>query len=119
MYKEESRTDLGLIRIHDNVIASIAAVAAAEIEGVKGIGSNFKTGLLEFLEKKNVAAIKVEKDKNGEIVIQVPLIIKYGFNIPEIAGKVQDNIRSALEKMTNLSIKDINVNIQGVERGNQ
>lgn len=117
MHREESRTDLGLIRIHDNVIASITAAAAGEIEGVKGIGSNFKSGILEFLERKNISAIKVEKDKNGEITIQVPLIIKYGFSIPEIAAKVQENVRQALEKMTSLSIRDINIIVQGVERG--
>lgn len=117
MHKEESRTDFGIIRIHDNVIASIAAVAATEIEGVKAIGSNFRIGILEFLEKKSVSAIKVEKDKNAEITILIPLIIKYGFNIPEIANRVQESVRNALEKMTNLSIKDINVSVQGVERG--
>ena len=117
MYREESRTDLGLIRIHDNVIASIAATAAGEVEGVKGIGTNFKTGILEFLEKRNISAIKVEKDKNGEIIITVPLIIKYGFSIPEIAAKVQENVRQAFEKMTCLSIRDINIIVQGVERG--
>jgi uncharacterized alkaline shock family protein YloU len=49
--------------------------------------------------------------------VVVPLIIKYGFNIPEIASKVQENVRNALEKMTNLSIKDIHINIQSIERG--
>ncbi len=116
MYKEESRTDLGLIRIHDNVIASIASVAASEIEGVKGIGKDFKAGLLELIDKKNRASIKVERDKNGELTIFVPLIVKYGFNIPEIANRVQESVRGALEKMTGLSIKDINVDVQGIEK---
>jgi uncharacterized alkaline shock family protein YloU len=117
MPRDESRTDQGIIRIHDNVIASIASVAACEVEGVKSIGRNFKAGILELIDKKNRAAIRVEKDKNGEITVCVPLVIKYGFNIPDVAGKVQENVRNALEKMTNLSIKDINVNVQAVERG--
>jgi uncharacterized alkaline shock family protein YloU len=117
MRREESRTDLGTVRIHDNVIASIASVAATEIEGVKGIERNFKTGLLELVQKKNLAAIKVEKDKNGDITVWVPLVIKYGYNIPDVAARVQENIRNSLEKMTNLSIKDININVQCIERG--
>jgi uncharacterized alkaline shock family protein YloU len=116
MYKEESRTDLGLIRIHDNVIASIAAIAAMEIEGVKGIGKDFKAGLLELIDRKRRTAIKVERDKNGELTIHIPLIVKYGFNIPEIANRSQENVRGALEKMTGLSIKDINVDVQGIEK---
>ncbi len=116
MYKkEESRTDLGAIKIHDNVIASIASVAAIEIEGVKTIGKSFKTGLLELIDRNGTAAIKVEKDKNGEITISIPVIIKYGFNIPETASKIQENVRNALEKMTSLSLKDIDIVVQGVE----
>lgn len=117
MHRDESHSDFGLIRIHDNVIASIASIAVCEIEGVKGIGRNFKTGLLEILDKKGFSSIKVEKDKNSEITISIPVIIKYGFNIPETASKVQGNVRNALEKMTNLSIKDINILVQSIERG--
>lgn len=118
MNREESRTDFGAVRIHRNVIASIAAIAAVEIEGVKRIGSDFKSGIMELIGKKSLAAIKVEFDKNEEIKVEIPIIIKYGFNIPSVAGKIQENVRNALEKMTNLSIKDININIQGIERGN-
>ncbi|MCM8795953.1 MAG: Asp23/Gls24 family envelope stress response protein [Candidatus Omnitrophica bacterium] len=116
MQKEESRTDLGIIRIHKNVIASIASLAASEIEGVKGIGKDIRTGILELLGKKSLVAIHVEIDKNNEIRLDLPLIIKYGFNIPDVANRVQENVRAALEKMTNLSVKDININVQGIER---
>lgn len=117
MRKEESQTDLGKIRIHKNVLASIASHAAGEIEGVKRIGGDFKSGVLELLGKKTLIAIKVDIDKNDEIRLEIPLVIKYGFNIPEIANKAQENISNALEKMTNLSIKYININVQGIERG--
>jgi uncharacterized alkaline shock family protein YloU len=117
MHKEESQTDLGNIRIHKNVIASIASIAAVEIEGVKRIGGDFRSGILELIGKKALMAIKVDIDKNDEIRLDVPLVVKYGFNIPDIANKAQENVRNALEKMTNLSIKYININVQGIERG--
>lgn len=117
MRQEESRTDLGVIKIHNNVIASIAALAALEIEGVKKVGGDLRSGLLELVGQKYLGAIKVEFDKNDEARLQVPLVIKYGFNVPEVASKVQDNVRSALEKMTNLSLKDINIIVQAIEKG--
>jgi uncharacterized alkaline shock family protein YloU len=116
MQREETRTDLGTIRIHKNVIASIASLAAMEIEGVKRIGGNFKNGLTELLGKNIFSMVKVEIIKNEEVKVEVPIVAKYGFNLPELANKVQENIRMNLEKMTNLLIKEINVNIQGVER---
>jgi len=117
MHKEESRTDLGAIKIHKNVIASISSLACVEIEGVKKVGGNFTSNLMELVGQKPLIAIKVEINKNGEVKIEIPIIIKYGFNIPEIANKVQESVRQALEKMTNLPIKDININVQGIERG--
>lgn len=117
IHNEESRTDLGTIRIHKNVIASIASLAATEIEGVKRIGGDLKSGLMMLIGKKTSLAIKVEIDKNNEVTVEIPIIIKYGFNISDIAGKVQENVHNTLEKMINLSIKDINVNVQGIERG--
>ncbi len=117
MRQEESRTDLGTIRIHKNVIASIAAITAIEIQGVKRIGGDLKSGLLELVGKKSLYSIRVELSKNGEVKIEIPLVIKFGFNIPDIANRAQEAVRQALEKMTNLSIKDIDINVQGIERG--
>lgn len=117
MNRDESRNELGVLRIHKNVVSSISSIAALEIEGVKRVARGLKSGLLELLERKFFSAIKVEITKNDEVKVQIPLIIKYGYNIPEVANRVQENVRLALEKMSNLSIKEINVNVQGIERG--
>ena len=117
MQREESQTDLGTIRIHKNVIASISSLAACEIQGVKRVGGDLKSGLLQLIAGKTLSAIKVEISKNEEVKVEIPLVVKYGFNIPGIANKVQENVRNSLEKMTNLSVKDININVQGIERG--
>ncbi len=117
MNQEESRTDLGLIRVHKNVISSIASIAATDIPGVKSVGKGLKARIMELLGNKGGSGIKVDINKNEEVKVDIPLSVKYGFNIPEIAGMVQDNVRQALEKMTNLSVKDININVTGIERG--
>ena len=116
MQREESKTDLGTVRVHKNVIASIASLAALEIEGVKRVGGDLKSGIMQMLGTKTLFAIKVDINKSEEVFVSIPLVIKYGFNIPEVADKVQESVRSGLEKMTNLSIKEININVQGIER---
>lgn len=117
MNREESRNDLGVIRVHKNVISSISSIAATEVEGVKSVANNLKSGLLEIIGQKSFSAIKVDISKNEEVKVEIPLIIKYGYNIPDVALCVQENVRRALEKMSNLSIKDININVRGIERG--
>lgn len=116
MDREEERNDFGSIKIHKNVIASIASLAAMEIDGVKRVGGGLKNNLFEFISGKATSAIKVEIDKNEEVKIDLPVVIKYEYNIPDVSGKIQENIRSSLERMTSLAIKEININVQGVER---
>ena len=116
MNKKESRTDLGSVRIHKDVIASIASLASLEIEGVKKIGGDLKANIYELLGKKEKKGIKVEIDRNDEVRLDVPLVVRYGHNVTDVARNVQENVQQSLEKMTNLSIKEINVNVQRIEK---
>ncbi len=114
---KEEKTEFGVVRIHKDVIKSVASLAVSEIEGVTPIHNDFQASLLSSVGKKYYPGINVIIDKNNDIRLEVKINVKYGFNIPEIASRVQDNIRLALEKMSDLSLKEINVNVQGVERG--
>lgn len=118
MQREESRNDLGVIKIHKNVIASISAIAAMEIDGVKKVGGTFVAGFMSLIGNKNLYGVKVEFSKQrDEVKVDVPLVVKYDYNVADVASKVQESVRASLEKMTNLSIRDINISIQSVERG--
>ena len=113
-----SKTDNPTVKIHKNVIASIAAEAAMEIDGVKEIGRRPLTaiGIRGLLGIKNATRVKVEFNKNDEIKIEIPLIVKYGYNIPVLAESAQENIRQAIEKMLDKTPREVNINIQGIER---
>ncbi|MCK9594689.1 MAG: Asp23/Gls24 family envelope stress response protein [Candidatus Omnitrophica bacterium] len=116
LHNDESRNDYGLVKIHRNVISSISAIASSEVDGVKCVGKNLKSRFFELLGRRSPSTIRVEFDKNDEVWVLIPIVIKYGYNIPEVAGKVQENVRNSLEKMTNLSIKDININVKSIEK---
>ncbi|OGX30568.1 MAG: hypothetical protein A3G37_00790 [Omnitrophica WOR_2 bacterium RIFCSPLOWO2_12_FULL_46_30] len=112
----DSKTDLGTVKIHQKVIASIATIAALEIEGVKEIARVADFDICKFLGLKNSKSIKVEFSKNGQINLEIPLVVRYGYNIPEISESVQESVRGALEKMVDKSPRYITINIQGIEK---
>jgi len=116
MDKEETNTSFGTIKIHRKVIASIASMACLETEGVSRLYNRFTFKIFKLLENKQENAIGVEIYKNGEISLNIPIIVKYGYNIPEVAYKVQENVQLALEKMTNMTVRYINIIVKGVER---
>ena len=59
MKNDESMTELGAVKIHKDVIASIASIASLEVEGVKKIGGDLKANLYELFGKKGQKGIKV------------------------------------------------------------
>lgn len=105
--------DDGSVKISTEVIASIAGVAAGEVEGVVGMSGGIK-GLSDILGLKNISkGIKVEVGEKST-AIDLFIIVEYGSNISEIAQNVQKNVRSSIENMTGLDIIEVNVTIQGI-----
>jgi uncharacterized alkaline shock family protein YloU len=115
MLSDESRSDLGTIKIYKSAIASVVAIAAAEVDGVKAVSRGAWIRFLELFGAK-VSRIAVELDHNGNVRLALPLIIKYGYHVPDVAVKVQENVRQAVEKSTNLSVKDIDICVKSIEK---
>ncbi|WP_077621614.1 Asp23/Gls24 family envelope stress response protein [Sediminibacillus massiliensis] len=108
-------SDLGKVEIAPEVIEVIAGIATIEIKGVFGMRGNFASGVAERLGKKSHGkGIKVELTENG-VLIDVFVVLDYGTTIPEIAQKIQTNIRQALKNMTALEIDEINIHVVGVQ----
>ena len=106
--------DLGKIEISPEVIEVIAAIAASEVEGVASIRGNFASGVAEKLGRKSHRkGVKVDLTDDG-IVLDVYVIVEYGYSIPSIGQEIQKNIRQELQNMTSLDVNEINVHIVGI-----
>ena len=104
----------GSIHISEEVIASIAFDAMREIEGVGAMSQNMTEQLTEqFTGKKGTRGVRAEV-QNGEIVVDVYLMVKYGFTIPDVAKKVQDAVGAAVGNMTGYGVKTVNVHVSGI-----
>lgn len=107
-------TELGTVRIHKDAIYSIAESAALEVEGVSRIGPSINR-LFDALGIKTKQGVKVDIDDANEVKIKVFVIVKYGHHLSDVANKVQESIRQAIEKMTDLNLREVNVDIKGME----
>ncbi len=114
--QDEKRTDYGVIKIHRNVIAQVASLAAAEVPGVTRIGTSIFTEALKILSGGNVVKypIKIEFRENNEVAIVIPILVNYGVNIPTVAASVQENVKKAIERMTGLYPAEIDIKVKGV-----
>lgn len=102
------------IKIANDVVATIAGIAASEINGVVGMSGGIVGGLGEMLGRKQLTkGVKVEI-KEDVAFIDISIIVEYGSKIPEVAKQIQDNVKESVVTMTGLEIGAVNVNIQGV-----
>lgn len=107
--------DQGNIKISEDVVASIAAVATSETEGVSGLYSSFTNDIVSFLGKKTPSkGVKVTFHTDNTVDIDICYLACFGTNICDVAKNVQENVKSSVESMTNLNIGNININVAGV-----
>lgn len=116
---DQNNIDFGAIQIHKEAIADIVASAMKDVEGVSLVPKSLADSLLEFLGKKSYSGVRIEIDKDLQVTIHLKIVVRYGINIPMIGRQAQEVIRMAVEKLTDVNLKDININICGMERGSQ
>ena len=105
----------GKVTFANEVIAIIAGLAASEVEGIAGMSGGTFEGITEKLGRKNLAkGVKVEVGTT-EAAVDIYVIVKYGFKIQDMAQKIQDAVKNAIETMTGLSVVEVNIYIQGIE----
>ncbi len=98
--------NFGQVKISNDVVATIAGLAAQEIEGVET-----STTLTDKLLKNNGVKIQIEEE---DVNLDVMVTIEYGVSIPDIAFKVQENVKNTVETMTGLKVSQVNIHIQSI-----
>ena len=97
-----------------NVIAVIAGIAATEVTGVARMCGNITNELVSKLGVNNLSkGVKVVVE-NHHVRVNLALELDYGVSIPEISKKVQDRVKAAIENMTGLKVREVNVRVTGV-----
>lgn len=102
------------VNISEDVIVTISNIAANEIEGVAGVYSGIADALLEIFRGKKFnkgVSVVLEEEK---ISVTIIIDVEYGRIIPEVAKKVQENVKNAIESMTEREVNEVNVHVHGV-----
>ena len=110
--------DNGTVSFATDVVATIAGLAATEVEGVASM-SGGTSGLADILGLGKQNARNFTKGVRVEIVgnqvnVQLTIVVDYGAPVPEVAGKIQENIKKAIETMTGLIVREVNIHVSGV-----
>jgi len=105
----------GKIIVADEVIATIAGLAATECYGVVGMASRrFKDGIAELLGRENLSRGVEISFRDSGIRIDLNVIVGYGTRISEVAHNVSRQVKYRVEQSTGMPVRSVNINVQGV-----
>ncbi len=110
----EDKENGGDVAIADDVVATIAALGATEVEGVYAMHTNLTNELVGKLGVKNLTkGVKITIE-DGFVYADLSITIKYGYAIPKVAVAVQEKVKAAIENMTGLEVAAVDVKIAGL-----
>ena len=106
--------ELGSVNISEEVLAVIAGAAAMEVDGVSALGTTLTNDVAALVTRKSVAK-GVHLEVEGEaVMVDVTILVKYGYVVPEVAKNVQDAIQNAVMNTSGLDVAGVNVTVSGV-----
>ncbi|MEW6476044.1 MAG: Asp23/Gls24 family envelope stress response protein [Actinomycetota bacterium] len=121
---EQLRTDRGTTSVADSVVAKIAGIAAREVSGVHAMGTGAARAFGTLKEKLPVGSsepaptqgVTVEVGEK-EAAVDLDLVVEYGVSIPELSRGVRNNVIQRVERMTGLSVTEVNISVDDIWLG--
>ncbi|MDG5847317.1 Asp23/Gls24 family envelope stress response protein [Lactobacillus delbrueckii] len=103
------------IKIDLQVLEVILGISAQKVDGVAGMRAGLKSGLSRVFGREDRGkGVAVSVDEDGELTADVYVYLKYGVNVPAVAGKIQEALKQQLTQMTDMNLKSIDVHVVGL-----
>ena len=107
-------TELGVVKINNNAITTIASTAAIEVKGVCKVGRGIGKTIYELLMRRGgKQGVKIYSSES-ELRLIIYITVEYGVDIARVADDVQENVKVAVERMTGLVVSTVDVIVEGV-----
>ena len=104
----------GSLQISTQVIAKIPRCAALEVEGVAEVSCGTQNKKLKDLLEASIQPPVAVEMRDGTAELTLHLIMASGARIPAVAEKVQENVKSAVQNMTSVTVSRVNLVIAGL-----
>ena len=104
----------GNVTYGSDIVLSVINLATKEIAGVSSIVTKFGSVLKRWFSNNYYDGVKITYVKNA-MTVDVYINVCFGYNVTEVAFRVQENIKNSLSGMIDIKINKINVHVLGVD----
>lgn len=88
----------GKVVYNVGILRNIVSLAVAEVEGTVPSDQSKKSGISLYIEKDGVYA-------------DVSVAVQYGYNVPELAYRIQQSVKQSVENMTHFKVAEVDVHV--------
>ena len=105
----------GKIEVSPRAIAHLASRAVERSYGVVGLAQRHaRPGWAELLRREEAHKGVEVAFTEGRVVIELYLVLEYGTRISEVARNIMSNVKFAVESALDVSVVQVNVNVQDI-----
>ena len=94
----------GKVVYNVGILRNIITLAVAEVEGTVPNTQSKKSGISLYIEKDGV-------------YVDVSVAVLYGYNVPELAYRIQQSVKQSVENMTHFKVAEVDVHVLDVVFG--
>ena len=106
----------GTVSFATEVVATIAGLAATEVDGVASMSSP-SSGLADMFTRKSnrnlTKGVRIDLEDN-RVSVDITITVDYGSPVPDVARNIQENVKKAIETMSGLDVKNVDVHVTGI-----
>ena len=101
MKTNPNQKENGKVVYNVGILRNIVELAVAEVEGTMPSEQNKKSGISLYIERDGV-------------YVDVSVAVQYGYNVPELAYRIQQSVKQSVENMTHFKVAEVDVHVLDV-----
>ena len=106
----------GTVSFATEVVATIAGLAATEVDGVASMISP-SAGIADMFSRKSnrnlTKGVRIDLEDN-RVSVDITITVDYGSPVPDVARNIQENVKKAIETMSGLDVRNVDVHVTGI-----
>ena len=104
----------GQINIAEEVIASIASIAASEVEGLADVKQGTIAEIVGIFGGRQ-KGVDVRLNEKGQVHVNLKVTVAYGHPIHEVARRIQQKVTEDIRAMTGLEVEGVNIYVKDLK----
>lgn len=113
---EKSITTPGTVEVDEGVIQDMIGYVALTSYGVAGMSAPSLGGsIAQMLPLQKLRRGIVVHNFGNSVSVELHIVVQYGTNLSAVAENLADAVRYGLEEYLQIPVKDISVNVEGIQ----